>query len=87
MSASGKLLRDEENMSPLFLLMTQGAVEKLRENHGLSYSPATLRKLRCLGGGPAYRIFNGRPFYTEADLAAWVEQGLSEPRRSSSEAP
>jgi hypothetical protein len=54
--------------------------------HGVRRSPLTLRKLRCLGGGPRYRILNSRPFYTEDDLAAWVEERLSPPRHSSSEA-
>jgi hypothetical protein len=66
------------------LLTTERAAEKLTEL-GVKRSPATLRKLRCLGGGPPYRVFSGRPYYTEADLAAWIEGGLSPPRCNSSE--
>jgi hypothetical protein len=65
------------------LLTTDRASEKLTEL-GVKRSPATLRKLRCLGGGPSYRIFNGRPYYTEEDLVAWIQEGLSAPRHSSS---
>ncbi len=53
--------------------------------HGIRRSPLTLRKLRCLGGGPVYRILNGRPYYNEPDLIAWIEERLSPPQRSSSE--
>lgn len=66
------------------LLTTERAAEKLSEL-GIRRTPATLRKLRCLGGGPPYRTFNGRPYYTEDDLVTWIEEGLSEPRRNSSE--
>jgi hypothetical protein len=54
--------------------------------HGVRRSPLTLRKRRCLGGGPRYRILNSKPFYTKDDLAAWVEERLSPPRHSSSDA-
>jgi hypothetical protein len=54
-------------------------------NKGVRRSPATLRKLRCLGGGPTYRLLNGRPYYTEPDLVAWIEERLSAPLRNSSD--
>jgi hypothetical protein len=53
--------------------------------HGVRRTPATLRKLRCIGGGPRYRTLNGRPYYTEPDLISWVQERLSAPRRNSSE--
>jgi hypothetical protein len=53
--------------------------------HGIRRSPLTLRKLRCLGGGPTYRIMNGKPYYTAPDLADWVRSRLSAPLRNSSE--
>jgi hypothetical protein len=53
--------------------------------HGVRRSPLTLRKLRCLGGGPSYRLLNGKPYYTEDELVAWVEERLSAPQNSSSE--
>jgi hypothetical protein len=54
--------------------------------HGIRRSPLTLRKLRCTGGGPTYRLLNGKPYYIESDLLAWVEARLSAPMGSSSEA-
>jgi hypothetical protein len=65
------------------LLTTERAAEKLTAL-GVKRTPATLRKLRCIGGGPPYRIFNGRPYYTEEELVAWIEKGLSQPRLNSS---
>jgi hypothetical protein len=54
--------------------------------HGVRRSPLTLRKLRCLGGGPRFRRLGNKPVYTESDLIAWIEDGLSEPMGSTSEA-
>jgi hypothetical protein len=56
------------------------------EEHGVRRSPAYLRKLRCIGGGPRYRTFNAKPYYSERDLVAWIEDRLSEPMGSTSEA-
>lgn len=65
------------------LLTTDRAAKRLTEL-GVKRTEATLRKLRCLGGGPPYRVFNGRPYYIEEDLVAWIEGGLSVPRHNSS---
>jgi hypothetical protein len=53
--------------------------------HGVRRTPATMRKLRCIGGGPRYQLLNQRPYYTATDLAAWIASRLSTPRGSSSE--
>jgi hypothetical protein len=67
------------------LLDTNGASQWLTA-HGVRRSPKTLRKLRCVGGGPKFRYFGGRPYYIERDLSAWIEERLSEPFGSTSEA-
>lgn len=67
------------------LLDTLAASEWLAA-HGPRRAPGTLRKLRCLGGGPKFRRLNGKPFYVEADLVAWIEGRLTAPVGSSSEA-
>jgi hypothetical protein len=54
--------------------------------HGVRRTPATLRKVRCIGGGPKFRRLNGKPYYTEADLITWIEERLTEPVGSTSEA-
>jgi hypothetical protein len=64
---------------------TEAAAQWLTE-HGVRRSPKTLRKLRCIGGGPVYRYLNSKPLYAEPDLVAWVEERLSEPFDSTSEA-
>ena len=64
---------------------TQAAAQWLTE-HGVRRSPKTMRKLRCVGGGPRFRYLNGKPYYTEPDLVDWVERGLSEPFGNTSEA-
>ena len=52
---------------------------------GLQFSKNTLAKLATVGGGPEYRLFGGRAYYTEAALDAWVNEKLSSPRRSTSD--
>jgi hypothetical protein len=54
--------------------------------HGVHRTEKTLRKLRCIGGGPKFRRLNGKPFYIEPDLTEWVESRLTAPMRSTSEA-
>ena len=41
-------------------------------NIGYRTAPATLTKLRCIGGGPQFESFGRRPLYRESDLLAWV---------------
>jgi hypothetical protein len=68
------------------LFDTQAAAQRLDEL-GVRRSPATLRKLRCLGGGPRFRRLNGgKPYYTASDLEAWIKERLSEPAASNAEA-
>jgi hypothetical protein len=52
---------------------------------GFQFSKNTLAKLATVGGGPEYRIFGGRAYYTESALDAWVDAKLSAPRRSTSD--
>jgi len=53
---------------------------------GLTVSKTTLQKFATVGGGPVYRRFGSRAVYTMADLDAWIEQKLSGPICSTSEA-
>ena len=56
-------------------------------SRGFKTAPATLAKLACLGGGPAFVNFGRRPLYREADLLSWAQARTTGPRRSTSEAP
>jgi hypothetical protein len=66
------------------LFDTNAASVRLNE-HGVHRSPAYLRKLRCIGGGPRFRRLGNKPVYTEGDLIAWIEARLSAPMGSTSE--
>jgi hypothetical protein len=66
------------------LLDTAAAAQWLTA-HGVRRSEKTLRKLRCIGGGPLFRRFNGKPYYVEADLIEWIKSRLSAPVASTSE--
>ena len=63
------------------------AASQWLEEHGVPYAETTLRKFRCIGGGPRFRrLGNNKPVYTEGDLIAWIEGRLSEPVASNAEA-
>lgn len=66
-------------------LLDTAAASQWLSAHGVRRTPATLRKLRCIGGGPQYRLLNGRPYYTEPDLTGWLVARLSAPIGSTSE--
>jgi len=53
---------------------------------GVPRSPKTLRKLRCIGGGPRFRRLGAKPVYTMPDLVAWIESRLGPPVGSNIEA-
>jgi hypothetical protein len=57
----------------------------LRETWGVVRAPKTLAKLRCVGGGPQFVKHGRAALSTEPWLDAWVENGLSEPKRSTSD--
>jgi hypothetical protein len=67
-------------------LLDSAAAAQWLTVHGVRRTPATLRKLRCIGGGPKFRRLNRKPYYTERGLAAWIESRLGAPVGSTSEA-
>jgi hypothetical protein len=60
---------------------TNQSAEVLTGN-GFPIASATLRKLRCVGGGPPFEFWGRRPLYREADLLSWAEARCSKQRRS-----
>jgi hypothetical protein len=59
----------------------------LLERHGIVRAPATLSKLRVVGGGPAFRKIGTRNVaYEEVALDQWASALISRPLRSTSEA-
>ena len=43
----------------------------------INFSASTLRKLRCIGGGPRFLKVGGKILYRQEDLIAWVEESGS----------
>jgi len=54
-------------------------------SHGYRTAPATLAKLACIGGGPAFESFGRRPLYRETELLAWAKARSTGLRRSTSD--
>jgi hypothetical protein len=58
----------------------------LLEMHGLSRTPATLGKLACLGGGPAFRKAGARTcLYDKTELDRWALEILGPEIHSTAE--
>jgi hypothetical protein len=53
--------------------------------HGYRVAPATLTRMRCVGGGPAFEVFGHRPVYRAEDLLAWARSRTTAQRISPSE--
>jgi hypothetical protein len=67
-------------------LTRQQAADFLTES-GYKTATSTLAKFASLGGGPVYRCFGRKPFYTAGDLITWAESRCSAPKRSTSDRP
>jgi hypothetical protein len=52
---------------------------------GFKTAPATLNKLRCVGGGPEFELWGRRPLYSDSSLLKWVQARTTPPRRSTSD--
>jgi hypothetical protein len=65
-------------------LTTEESSEFLR-GLGLQRAPSTLKKLRCVGGGPTFVKYGRFPRYTPKWLQEYAKSQLSAPLRSTSE--
>src|SRR5262245_36553331 len=65
-------------------LTRQEAGQYLTRKRGVPTSAKTLSKLATLSGGPRYRRFGRITRYDVADLDAYADSKISEPRRSTS---
>jgi len=61
------------------------AADYLLEAHGLPIAPATLAKLRSLGGGPEFNKSGRAVLYQRDALDAWAQTRLGAPRCSTSD--
>jgi hypothetical protein len=66
-------------------LNSREASAYLFEVHGIRRSPATLAKLRVVGGGPIFSKTGRTPTYQPPHLDDYAEQITSRPVRSTSE--
>jgi hypothetical protein len=53
--------------------------------YGYRTAPATLNKLRCIGGGPEFELFGRRPIYRPTKLLDWARLRTTGPVRSTSD--
>lgn len=67
-------------------LNTLEASEYLLLQHGVKCAPATMSKLRSVGGGAEFQKFGATPVYQKEALDRWALDRLGSPRRSTSEA-
>jgi hypothetical protein len=59
----------------------------LAEKHGIVRAPATLNKLRVIGGGPRFRRIGSKFItYDDASLDSWATSLISAPLSSTSQA-
>ena len=72
-------------MSKAYLNPDQ-ASERLYEVTGHRLSVAYLKKLRCIGGGPAFRRWGRSIVYEAGPLDVWALARLSAPMSSTSQA-
>jgi hypothetical protein len=73
------------SVKKLAAMNTKEASVYLKEVHGIVRSPATLTKLRCVGGGPAFRKAGRQVILEQVHLDEWAAELLSRPVRSTSE--
>ncbi len=65
---------------------TREASAYLLDRHGVMRSPATLAKLRCIGGGPEFRkIGDKQVAYEDPALDSYAASLISEPLASTSQ--
>lgn len=63
----------------------QEAPKYIKAAFGVDIATATLNKMRCVGGGPAFEHFGRAVFYARAGLDEWVAARLGTPKTSTSD--
>ena len=66
-------------------MRTREASAYLNEVHGVQLAPATLNKMRCVGGGPSYYMDGRFPGYTDEFLDSFAVARKGAPRSSTSD--
>jgi hypothetical protein len=68
-------------------LTTTSAARFLTDERGMPIATATLRKMRCIGGGPSFHRFGRRVLYSRTDLLNWALRRIGKPMASTSAGP
>jgi hypothetical protein len=66
-------------------LLTRSCLAEALTEAGYKIASPTLATKATRGGGPTYRLFNGRAIYRWADALEWAQSKLSTPRHNTSE--
>jgi hypothetical protein len=66
-------------------LLTRDRLAEALTKAGYKIASPTLATKATRGGGPTYRLFNGRAVYKWADALEWAQSKLSTPRRNTAE--
>lgn len=72
-------------MTEISYLSRASAVAYLADR-GIVTTHGTLTKYASAGGGPEYRMFGRRAYYTQASLDAWVAARMSPIMKSTADA-
>jgi hypothetical protein len=67
------------------VLLPPPAASQFLAKFGVRAATPTLAKLRCTGGGPAFRRYGRRIVYERLELIRWIEARLSPTRLSTSD--
>ena len=67
-------------------LTRKGASQRLRADHGLAYTAATLANMATDGEGPVYRLVAGRAVYLPDDVDSWAATRIGKPVRRAADA-
>lgn len=72
--------------APMKTYLTRAEAANYIASKGAPISKNTLQKFATIGGGPVYRRFGNKALYQTDDLDAWLNERMSAPMRSTSEA-
>ena len=67
------------------ILLAPPAASEFLAKFGVRAAIPTLAKLRCVGGGPAFRRYGRRVVYERLELIRWIESRLSPAHFSTSD--
>jgi hypothetical protein len=73
-----------DTQTPQYLDREHAAIY-VRTKFGISLSKNTLETLACRGGGPKFRKWGNRVYYSVSDLDQWVNERMARKHASTSD--